>query len=185
MIKGHFNKKKYLKLNLFKTKENFEIELNNLMNEKHYASYIYWGGNQPYNACIFYGILWSVNRTGMGEQFYCEEAKYCLLYFFGHYNRDYNIIKKYLDLSPYFTNNFYSRLLEINEQGLAITNAFYEYEQFDGPDCGDFEVLKKYQNIVTQTQRTYESNKEMIEQFRAGIINLDNYIINEDDHFDY
>jgi hypothetical protein len=185
VIKGHFNKKKYTKLNLFKTKENFEMELNNLINEKHYASFIYWGGNRPYNACIFYGILWSVNRTGMGIKFYCEEAKYCLIYFFGHYNREYNIIKKFFDLAPYFTDNFYSRLLEINEQGLAITNAFYEYEQFDGPDCGDFEVLDKYQSILQQTQRVYESNKEMIELFRTGTLNLDNYLVNEDDHFDY
>jgi hypothetical protein len=108
-----------------------------------------------------------------------------LIYFFGHYNREYNIIKKFFDLAPYFTDNFYSRLLEINEQGLAITNAFYEYEQFDGPDCGDFEVLDKYQSILQQTQRVYESNKEMIELFRTGTLNLDNYLVNEDDHFDY
>ncbi len=187
IIKGCYNKRKYSKLNLFKSNENFETELLNLFSEKQYATFINWGGKLPYKACMLYGILWSINRSDMGIRFYCHEAKYCLIHFFGSRNRDYDIIKKFFDLRQYFTNNFYDRLLEINEHGLAVTNRFYEYEQFQGPDSGDQEILQSYQEVVDETVRVYNSNKEMIEHFRNGTINLEDYVVpaHINDVFDY
>ena len=161
-IKGFYLDSKHDKFNLFNG-NNFENQLLNLLNEENFTGWYnldyYCIGNQNMCKPMFYTIIYTLYHVSKDIDTQYYGTRYLLNYFFGDdKTQKEEVIEKFNNLKQFLTNNFYNKLLELNELGLNKMNQYVQLLQNNN------NIFRNhYDEIIQNTKNIYESNKNTIE----------------------
>ncbi len=165
-IKGFYVSTKHNKFNLFKD-NNFDNQITNLLSEENFIGWenldFYYNHNQNFCQNMFYSILFTlcfVKKEIDTNYYHNNTNMFC---FFGDNNiQKEDIIQEFNNLKPFLTNNFYDKLIELNE--LALNKTTHYIENLNNKN----NIINNFNEKILNNNNIYESNKNTIERLRIG-----------------